>query len=222
MNYIVNSSAAKDIILNEISGDKISIEKIFHPVFAPKDIRIHNNLDQLDRIISKVSGPILGTFGLPGFGKCTDIVIEAVNKLREEIPNVRLIVAGYEVDSFFRKNPDLMREFIITYDSPSDTILNMLMERIDIAIQLRLKNLGESSGIIPQLLALNKKVICSNIGSFLEYKSSVTYFHGNSSKELSETIRNTYYSSNSKSILDYCLGKGPSDFRQKLIALYLQ
>ena len=47
------------------------------------------------------------------------------------------------------------------------------MAGVDVAVQLRAHNLGESSGVVPQLLALGVTTIVSNIGSFREYGDAV-------------------------------------------------
>jgi hypothetical protein len=50
------------------------------------------------------------------------------------------------------------------------------MAECDIALQLRERNLGESSGIVPTLLAMRKTVIVSPVGSFAEYREAAIMF----------------------------------------------
>ena len=52
------------------------------------------------------------------------------------------------------------------------------MLKCDIAVQLRRSNLGESSGVVPTLLALGIPTIVSPIGAFAEYGDAVLSFDG--------------------------------------------
>ena len=48
------------------------------------------------------------------------------------------------------------------------------MAGVDCAVQLRLSDRGESSGVVNQLLAIRRPVICARSGSFLDLDGLVT------------------------------------------------
>lgn len=224
-NFLVNSKAAEMIIQLDCRNIKLSIKRIFHPVFNTYDI-CNRHVTEIDTNIHKLCNGdmplIIGTFGIPSYAKCTEIIILAVEELiKRKIPAC-LIVAGYDANKFFIHNPDLKKEFIIIFDSPSDATLNQIMHKVDIACQLRLKHLGESSGVVPQLLAAGKKTICSPLGSFTEYGDAVSFFRGNTPKELAEMIINTMQKiTNTSNEINYCNNKTPKDFRDTLIKYYM-
>jgi hypothetical protein len=51
----------------------------------------------------------------------------------------------------------------------------MLMRSCDVAVQLRLSNHGESSGVVPQLLSQDTPVIATKIGSFCAFGDAVRF-----------------------------------------------
>lgn len=222
--FLVNSEAAKSIIKSDCNDDKISIKKIFHPIFNASDIyneSLFKNTTQMKYIQNEKKYILIGTFGIPSYAKCTEIIIEAISELHKYHLPTYLLIAGYGVNKFFINNPGLMKKFIINIDSPSDASLNKFMHEVDIAVQLRQTHQGESSGVVPQLLAAKKKVICSPLGSFLEFGDAVSYFNGNSPIDLAKLLIEIIKSPiNLKNINNYCLHKSPSDFRQAIIEYY--
>lgn len=220
----MNSEAAKSIIKSDCNDDKISIKKIFHPIFNASDIyneSLFKNTTQIKYIQNEKKCILIGTFGIPSYAKCTEIIIEAISELHKYHLPTYLLIAGYGVNKFFINNPGLMKKFIINIDSPSDASLNKFMHEVDIAVQLRQTHQGESSGVVPQLLAAKKKVICSPLGSFLEFGDAVSYFNGNSPIDLAKLLIEIIKSPiNLKNINNYCLHKSPSDFRQAIIEYY--
>jgi glycosyltransferase involved in cell wall biosynthesis len=158
---IVNSRAAAALVRKDLELAKLTIPIIeaFHPVFPPTvPMPIHR----------KAQSPIVvGTFGVPNRAKRTEIVHEAVRRLARRGLARELVVAGDGVSTYLdRLNLD--RSFVRAVDAPGDTDLQALMAEVDVAVQLRRKDRGESSGIVPQLLALGKPVVVSSIGSFRE------------------------------------------------------
>jgi hypothetical protein len=63
------------------------------------------------------------------------------------------------------------------------------MSHVDCAVQLRHPDHGESSGVVNQLLALEKPVVCMRTGSFIELKGAVTFVETSvSAKQLAGAI----------------------------------
>lgn len=161
---IVNSACARMFLETELPplADN-GIIQLFHPTF-PCALNEHVTPSPSMRI---------GTFGVPGEGKRTELVIDAFLALRREIPDAQLVIAGFHAASYNR-HAKLWRETgIIIEDSPSEQRLVALMRSCHLAIQLRKFNLGESSGCVAQLLAADVPVIVSDIGSFSEYGNVV-------------------------------------------------
>lgn len=161
---IVHSTAAKELILSDwtdLPQDKVQI--LFHPIF-PHPLQIK----KID-VINKFS---IGAFGVPGGHKQTDLIIEAFCKIKKSHTQASLVIAGYLV-SHWMNGQKLPVDGILYSDSPNNNKLYNLMNGVNIAIQLRSLNTGESSGIVPQLLSLNKRIICTDIGSFKDYNSVV-------------------------------------------------
>jgi glycosyltransferase involved in cell wall biosynthesis len=159
---IVHSDAAKAIVADDIGEKPPPIHKLFHPVFestietpAPKNSAI--------------------TFGVPGRDKCTTEVLEAFRIVRRKHPAARLIMAGYNADEFAQRHPEALPDGIEVYSSPSDRKLLQLMAEVDVAVQLRRGNNGESSGVVPQLICLGKPVIVSPVGAFVELGNAAIF-----------------------------------------------
>jgi glycosyltransferase involved in cell wall biosynthesis len=162
---VVHSDAAREIIVCDIGEKPPPIHKLFHPVFPAGT---HTQASKERRVT-------LGTFGVPGSAKCTIETLEAFRLIRNNHPTARLIMAGYEADQFVRRHPDILPDSLEVHSSPSDATLERLMSEVDVAVQLRSGNNGESSGVIPQLLSLGKPVIVSPVGAFNEYHDAVIF-----------------------------------------------
>lgn len=169
---IVHSVAAKNIILAdwpELAPSQIKV--LFLPVFLP----VLPVLDRLVPLSTPGSEPsiIIGTFGVPGNHRLTHIIVDAFRLIAKDAPGTKLIIAGYRALSFAKTHNYESIPNLVLVDTPSDDELVRLMQSVDIALQLRCVNTGESSGVIPMLLALNKPVIGSAIGSYLEYEEAI-------------------------------------------------
>ena len=95
------------------------------------------------------------------------------------------------------------------------------MKQCNIAIQLRSYNLGESSGIVPQLLALGKSTIVSNIGSFREFGDAVRIVERElTADELSSTILDLHANPiDASKIKRYVEERRPSLFQKRLVEI---
>lgn len=162
---IVNSAAARDLLLNDLGAScDLPIYQAFHPVFgAPSAAH------------SRASGTKLriGTFGVPSPGKGTDLVLEAFRILRQKGLDAELILAGYGAGRFYEVFREAGDDNITVVDSPSDDEMESLMQSVDLALQLRRQNLGESSGAVPRLIYYGKPTIVTEIGSFKEFGDAV-------------------------------------------------
>ena len=171
--FIVNSGAAAGILeedFREADRARVSINSLYHPVFP----LVVNPPLSAEREGTKLT---LGTFGLPGRSKRTDVVIEAALELQMRGHDIRLIIAGYQAEQFSQEYfGDERPEWVESSEPHTEQELQRLMAECDIAVQLRERNLGESSGIVPTLLAMRKAVVVSPVGSFKEYDQAATMF----------------------------------------------
>lgn len=221
--FLVNSKRARAILENDLKDLKVQFDELFHPVFAPvafsrnkyNPTEIFDDLKDRDNIL------LIGSFGVPGSAKGTDVVIDAVRKIRARGVNAKLIVAGFGVDDYFKNNTFLDDDFLIKINSPSDAFLYSLISEVDVAVQLRLNDAGESSGVVPQLLKSKKKVIVSPIGAFKEYGELVSFLNNPESDLLSQLILNLMeHPVNAMDMEKYCQDRTPEAFRQLLIKYY--
>jgi glycosyltransferase involved in cell wall biosynthesis len=105
--------------------------------------------------------------GILGKSKLPDELIRACELVAAMRP-ITLIFAGYDVKAYLDRL-ELIRPWIDIREGLSDDALLSLMQEVDIGIQLRWPQHGESSGAIRQFLALRKPVIATAGGSFDEF-----------------------------------------------------
>jgi glycosyltransferase involved in cell wall biosynthesis len=117
--------------------------------------------------------PRLGTFGYPAASKGTDLVMEAFRRLRTIHPGATLVIAGYNAALYATRNGLSGEPGVEVYDNPPMPKLVELMRGVDVALQLRTHNTGESSGVVPQLLSLDVPTVATAIGAFAEYDDAV-------------------------------------------------
>lgn len=170
--FIANSEAAANLLRQDLDGLPVSVETVFHPVFLPSgfDVAVAEEPKENPQEI------VVGSFGVPGPSKLTHVITDAVERLHQKGWKVRLVIAGFSAKRYAEAMQNQARGLNISiFDGPTDVQLATAMATVDVAVQLRAKNLGESSGVVPQLLAMNKRVIVSALGSFLEYGDAVTF-----------------------------------------------
>lgn len=159
---IVNSQAARDILATELP--EMPVRTVFHPIFE------HT---------SPSGGPSrrppgvlrIGSFGLTGSEKCTETVLAAFAELRKRNPGAELILAGYGAPVHARTSSLGPEQGVFASEPATAGELIELMASCDVAIQLRRRNLGESSGVMAQLMRAGTPVIATDIGAFRDYQS---------------------------------------------------
>ena len=173
-NIIVNNDKSEKLILNEIKGteydNKINIIKMFLPI---EKLNKENIKKQYNKLPDNI---YIGSFGQLDSVKCSDTIIKAINILNKKYNNkIKLVVSGYNAKDYINNIKDkTLTENIMCFETKDTEDFISLMNSVDIAIQLRNNTIGESSGVINQLLGLNKKIIATK---------------GFVSKELSKSVR---------------------------------
>jgi glycosyltransferase involved in cell wall biosynthesis len=156
---LVNSLACRDLILAALGeeAEGWDIRTLFLPVAPPAFAAKSLSSDALR----------IGFFGVPAVNKLPELVVAAFDLLVKE-RDASLVLAGWGVQRFAEEQGILSRGDITCLESPSDEALAQAMAGVDVAVQLRVPTLGESSGVVGQLLALGKPVIVTGEGSYAE------------------------------------------------------
>jgi hypothetical protein len=155
---IVNNDLSWQLIENEFSENmlvtNIKIVKLFLPIFRINDIcskkpYVDNNTF------------LIGSFGLPNDrDKAVKTIIEAVSILNKEYNiNSKCIIAGYRADKYYESLATELKKFVIPFSDVAEKELFSIMQSVHMAVQLRDITHGESSGIINQLIGMNKRII---------------------------------------------------------------
>jgi glycosyltransferase involved in cell wall biosynthesis len=184
---IVNSVAARELIEAEVQDlpPRDAIHVLFHPILP------------LTRTASAASGGKnrfrIGTFGIPDPVKRTERILAAWRRIKTTMPDAELILAGYFASAYAAENSlDAGESGLNIVDSPSEAELLNLMASIDVAVQLRSENRGESSGIVHQLLGLHRRVIVSAHGSYRDLGDAVIQIPPDASEAtIAEAILNS-------------------------------
>lgn len=181
---LVHSEEAQRLVIQDIGNfTKVNCPILFLPII---DENIAKPL-----VSSPRSEVWIGHFGGLDARKHPNILLEACKILNKNYP-LKLILAGYhlKVNLSFLKSD--LPKFIEIVNSPTHEELLSLMEQIDVAVQLRWPTYGESSGVVNQLLNLNKPVIATESGSFKELKDLLTLTpQGITPAELAQVIEQT-------------------------------
>jgi hypothetical protein len=155
---IVNNDFARQLVENEFFENaliaNIKIVKLFLPIFAINNISYKKTcLDNKTFLI--------GSFGIPDDKlKATKSIIEAVATLNTKYNiNSKCILAGYRVSKYYRLLSRDLRKFVVPFSDTSESELFAIMKSVHLAVQLRDTTHGESSGMIHQLIGMNKKII---------------------------------------------------------------
>jgi glycosyltransferase involved in cell wall biosynthesis len=169
--FLVNSAAAQNIVESDLKGRDFAIKRVFHPAFLPAGAEPA----PVQTPARLPSDPIIvGSFGVPSHSKRIMDVIGALRLLEAEGTKVRLVLVGFGVAEFMRRNADILSGLdILHHDAPSDLQLINYMRGVDVGVQLRRENLGENSGVVAQLLMLSRPTIVSAVGSFAELGEAV-------------------------------------------------
>ena len=101
--------------------------------------------------------------------------MDAFRALRVKLPTAKLIVAGYDAAKYATSHTLSPLEGFEVHNSLSCTEFECVIGMVDLAIQLRAANRGESSGAIAQLLSLGIPVVTSKRGAFEEYEGAVKF-----------------------------------------------
>jgi len=167
-HYLVNSAAAKILVESDLRGTGALIRQVFNPVFSPI------NMNKDDRPSLPTDRLVVGTYGVPSFDKGIQTIADAIRILMKRGENVSLVLSGFNAARFVQWHETIFAGIEMEIiESPPDADFARSMQKCHVAVQLREYQLGESSGVVPQLLTLDKDVIVTAAGSFVEYGDAV-------------------------------------------------
>jgi glycosyltransferase involved in cell wall biosynthesis len=220
--YLVNSATAAELCARDLVGLAARVERIFLPVALPRNW--HPPLGA--SASSERARPLtLGTFGMPGPDKRTELIVEAAGELTRRKVAVRLVMAGFGCAHWAQRHADELKGLDVdARDTPSDHEFLDAMSVVDVAVQLRRRSLGESSGVVPELLALGRSVIVSDIGSFREYGKAVRTVSDDASPSgLADCIFDTWKNPVPQAaIADFVATHSSERFRKAILRLHQQ
>ena len=113
---------------------------------------------------------VVATFGFLTAAKRPGVLLRAFARLRREVPEARLLIAGevsphFDFDRVF--TPELREGVAVTGRLGLDRFL-LHMQACDVAVALRHPTAGETSGTVVRLLGLGKPLMASDAGAFAE------------------------------------------------------
>ncbi len=162
-NYLIYSKKGYEFLNERLSKEekeKLNVYEIRFPVEKiewNKKRQLFNN------------GYTVGSFGIAHHTKQSNLIIKAVEKLRNEGFNVNLILAGYKVSSYVKHvNHCISKDNLLCIDNPTEDEFLTLMNSVDLAVQLRPKMWAATSGVVCELGGLGKQMILTK---GLEYEA---------------------------------------------------
>lgn len=166
-SIITNSYAAMQLTQADLKEKFESIRNkciLFHPCF--------------DKYINKplVSRKYdVGVFGvMDNGGKMTNKAFEAILYARNNGYIKSVVMCGYNAREYCQDNGIATYDFVRIIDNPTHAEMHNIMSETKVALQPRLLNTGESSGIVPMLISTNTLSVVSNVGTFQEYPEGLT------------------------------------------------
>lgn len=179
---VFNSTYASELACSDLTG-RMRGEVLFHPIFEP---------DFAHACFSSEPTLTIGHFGIPSLEKGIPTLIAACDIIARCRP-VKLMFAGWHASRNIAAMCPEGRSFISCVDGPDDHTFISTMSKIHLAVQLRPKAHGESSGAVHALLSRGKTVIVSDIGNFKDYGDAVVRVPPNVTPEtLAEAILSNF------------------------------
>ncbi len=156
-HFIVNSERARRLVERELAPD---LHARVDVVFLPVDrVDVAGGPPFERRSADEI---VVGTFGMPDPIKGTARVVAAARLLSRSRP-VRLVIAGWGAHRYVRKYVSPRdRNFVTAVDSPVDEEMFRWMKWVDVAVQLREAECGESSGVLAQLVGVGRKPVAAS------------------------------------------------------------
>lgn len=155
-DIIVNNSRCKELVIKDLLPEtraKVRIRQLFLPIES------HENIERVSGL-SKDGEIVIGSFGMPSPLKATDMIVAAVQKLNENGLRCRLLLAGWGCLDYLSTLSAESIEYCFTWPGTEvSEIFLQLMASVDVAVQLRIGQHGESSGCISEILGIGTPLV---------------------------------------------------------------
>lgn len=123
------------------------------------------------------AGPVIGCFGVVNASKRIPELLRATAKVREEHPDVTLLLVGPTSPGFDLERRlqrlGLAEEGLVREGWIDQPRLWALMAGADVSVNLRHPTMGETSGSVIRALSLGKPLVVSDVGWFSELPGDV-------------------------------------------------
>lgn len=212
-SIITNSKASLLLTKNDLREKYEAISSklvLFHPCF---DKQIQKEFD--DRKYD------VGIFGvMDNGGKLSNYAVDVILNLKRNGLINRAVLCGYNAYEYCKETGVNRYDFIDSINHPTHEQMHQIMANTKIAIQPRLLNTGESSGIVPMLITTSTRAIVSNVGAFAEYPEDlvVKIDNVNFVEDTVNLISNGLNFSINQDILnEYVLSHSPKRFLSQLL-----
>ena len=124
------------------------------------------------RLIPEGDAPVLTCVGYLNAAKRVPQLLEAFGRLRETIPDVRLVLAG-SAAADVRLDSQSLGEGVLRLDHLEEDELWRLLADSDICVSLRWPTMGETSGMAIRALSVGTPLVVSDVGWFSELPDAV-------------------------------------------------
>ena len=155
---IVNNSRCRELVLSDLTAEqrkRVRVERLFHPI-ERQAVAEENKIR-----FGSEGQKVIGSFGIPSSVKGTELVAAAVARLNRDGFSCKLLLAGYQAKQYVEHVlPNDCAAHCLVPDGTDDSkTFRRIMAGVDLAVQLRLEQHGESSGCVSQLLGLGTPVL---------------------------------------------------------------
>lgn len=128
--------------------------------------------------IPKDARPLIGSFGLVTHHKRLEVVFSALNKLKDDFPQILLLIVGpvmegYKLDELIEKYD--VGKHVRILGKVEYIKMFALMHTVDFAINLRYPTYGETSATLINILGCGTPAIISNLRQFAAFPSDFCF-----------------------------------------------
>ena len=124
------------------------------------------------RLVPEGDAPVLTCVGYLNAAKRVPQLLEAFGRLRETIPDVRLVLAG-SVAADVRLDSQTLSEGVLRLEHLEEDELWRLLADSDVCVSLRWPTMGETSGMAIRALTVGTPLVVSDVGWFSELPDAV-------------------------------------------------
>jgi glycosyltransferase involved in cell wall biosynthesis len=126
----------------------------------------------LRRVVPEGAAPVLTCVGYLNAAKRVPQLLEAFDRLRETVADVRLVLAG-SAAADMRLDRQILGEGVLRLGHLEENELWRLLADTDVCVSLRWPTMGETSGMAIRALSVGTPLVVSDVGWFSELPHAV-------------------------------------------------